>query len=115
MLSEAAHALRQIEGIAGEDDLKFDLVMEMRLRKETIDVVIDKPPGETVGHVAWYEGVEADTDVDVGQSVKADEQRKTAKILIPVIVPLIGPDRVGDKLAIERQREGPGPYPDDLG
>ena len=47
--------------------------------------------------------------------MKADQQWKTAKILVPVTVPLIGPDRVGDKFAIERQREGPGPHPDDFG
>ena len=115
MLGEPAHPLRQIEGVAGEDDLKFDLVMKMRLREKAIDVVIHQTPGEIVGYVAWYEGVEADTHIDVGQSVKADQQRKTAKILVPVIVPLIGPDRVGDEFAIERQREGPGPHPDDFG
>ena len=89
--------------------------MKMRLGEEAIDVVIHQTPGEIVGYVARYEGVEADTHIDVGQSVKADQQRKTAKILVPVIVPLIGPDRVGDEFAIERQREGPGPHPDDFG
>ena len=87
----------------------------MRLGEEAIDVVIHETPGEIVGYVARYEGIEADTHVDVGQSVKADQQRKTAKILVPVIVPLIGPDRVGDEFAIERQRERPGPHPDDFG
>ena len=105
VLGEPAHPLRQIEGVAGEDDLKFDLVMEMRLGEQAIDVVIHQTPGEIVGYVARYEGVEADAHVDVGQSVKADQQRKTAQILVPVIVPLIGPDRVGDEFAIERQRE----------
>src|SRR6204780_3646175 len=115
MLSEAAHSLRQIKGVAGEDDLKFDFVMEMRLREEAIDVVVYETPGEIVGYVARYEGIEADTHVDIGQSVKADQQRKTAQILVSVIVPLIGPDRVGDEFAIERQREGPRPHPDDFG
>ena len=115
MLGEPAHPLRQIEGVAGEDDLKFDLVVEMRLGEEAIDVVIHETPGEIVGYIARYEGIEADTHVDVGQSVKADQQRKTAKILVAVIVPLIGPDRVGDEFAIERQREGPGPHADDFG
>ena len=115
MLGEPAHPLGQIQGVAGEDDLKFDLVMKMRLREEAINVVIHETPCEIVGYVARYEGIEADTHIDVGQSVKADQQRKTAKILVPVIIPLIGPDRVRDEFAIERQREGPGPYPDDFG
>ena len=49
MLGEPAHTLRQIESVAGEEDLKFDLVMEMRLGEKAIDVVIHETPGEIVG------------------------------------------------------------------
>src|ERR1700685_4049169 len=115
VLGEPVHPLRQIEGVAGEDDLKCDLVRERRFREEAIDVVIRETPGEIVGYVAWYEGVEADTHVDVGQSVKAHQQRKTAKILVSVIVPLIRPDRVGDEFAVNRQREWERSHPDDFG
>src|SRR5262249_15628255 len=73
-----------------------------------------KTLGEIVRYIAWYEGVEADTHVDVGQSMKADQQRKTAKVLVPIIVPLIGPYRVSDKFPIKRQRQRPGPHPNDF-
>src|ERR1700733_12940926 len=89
--------------------------MKMRLGEEPIDVVIHETPGEIVGYVAWYEGVEADTHVDVGQSVKANQQRKTAKILVSVVVPLIGPDRVCNKFAIERQGKRTRSHADDFG
>ena len=114
MLGEPAHPLRQIKGIAGEEDLEFDLVVKMRLAEEAIDVVIHQTSSEIIGYVARYEGIEADTHVNVRQSVKAHQQWKTAKILVAVIVALIGPDRVGDEFAIERQREGPRPDPDDF-
>jgi hypothetical protein len=37
-------------------DLEFHFVVKMRRRKQAIDVVIDKPSGRVVGHVAWCEG-----------------------------------------------------------
>jgi hypothetical protein len=76
--------------------------MEMRVAEESINVVIHESTREIVGHFSWYEGIKIDPHVDVRLSVKADQERKTAKILVPVIVPLISPDRVGDEFAIER-------------
>ena len=104
----------KIERIAGEDDLEFDFVVQVRLCEQPIDVVIHQAPGEIVGDIARHERVEADADVDVGQAMKTHQQRKTAKILIAVVVALIGPDRVGDQLPVQRQRQGPRPQPDDL-
>jgi hypothetical protein len=37
-------------------DLEFCVVVETRGRAQAIGVVIDKPSGKVVGHVAWYEG-----------------------------------------------------------
>ena len=66
MLGELAYPLRQIEGVTGEDDLKFDFVMEMRLGEQAINVVVHEPPCQIVGYAAGYEGVEAHAHIDVG-------------------------------------------------
>ena len=57
--------------------------MQMRLGEQAVDVVIHQPPRQIIGEVARYEGIEADTHVDVGQSVKANQQRKTTQVLVP--------------------------------
>src|SRR6202789_376711 len=102
VLGEPANPLRQIEGVARKDNLKFNFVVKMGLGEETVDVVVHQPAGKIVRHAARHEGIEADSHVDIGQAVKVHQQRKTAKILIPVVVALIGPDRVGYELAIQR-------------
>ena len=51
MLEQRRDAFRQIECIAGEDDVEFDLVVEIRFCRQSVDVVIHQPLGEfTRGH-----------------------------------------------------------------
>jgi len=101
-LLERTQALRQIERIAGEDDLKLDLVVQLRPRQERIDVVIDEAPGKICRQIARHERVEADAHVDVRQPVEADQQGKAAQVLVTVVVALIRPDGIGHELAVQR-------------
>ena len=111
---ELLEPLRQVEGVARENDLELHLVVQLRLREQPVDVIVDQPRGEIARHVARNERVEAHAHVDVGQPVKTHQQRETAQILIAVVVALIGPDGIGDELAVERQRQRPRPQADDL-
>jgi hypothetical protein len=58
VLGQPPQPLRQIESVAGENDLEFDFVMEMRLGEQAIDIVVHQTSGEMVGHIARHEGVE---------------------------------------------------------
>ena len=101
-LCELLMPLWQIECVAREDDLEFDLVMQLRLCEQPFDVIVDEPAGEIVRHVARNEGVEAHAHVDVGQPVEAHQQREAAQILVAVVVALICPDGIRDEFTVQR-------------
>ena len=102
VLLKNGDALGEVKRMAGEDDLEFDLVVQIGLRHQAVDVVVDEAIRQRAVNVAWNKRVEADTDIDIRQAVETYHQRKTSEVLVTVVVALISPNRVGDELLVKR-------------
>ena len=112
--SQRLYPLRQVEGVACEGNFKLNLVVELRMGAQTLQIVRRQLLRQGLRQGLGQEGVEADPRIDVGQALEIHHQGEGAEVPVAVVVPLVGPDAVGDDLPVQAQGQGAGADADHL-